>query len=74
MLLTQNDYNKIKDWLKKNSEYIKDTEFPKTDHIALKDEIVFLQNNLNKRLSIDEFSEFMLNLNMALDTDIDKLF
>ena len=48
MLLTQNDYNKIKDWLKKNSEYIKDTEFPKTDHIALKDEIVFLQNNLNK--------------------------
>ena len=28
MLLTQNDYNKIKDWLKKNSEYIKDTENP----------------------------------------------
>lgn len=74
MLLTQNDYNKIKDWLKKNSEYIKDTEFPKTDHITLKDEIVFLQNNLNKRLSIDEFSDYMLNLNMALDTDIDKLF
>jgi hypothetical protein len=74
MLLTQNDYNNIKDWLKKNSEYIKDTEFPKTDHMTLEDEIVFLQNNLNKRLSIDEFSEYMLNLNMALDTDIDKLF
>ena len=52
MFFTENDYNKIKEWLLKNDRGIKDSQFPLTDNMKLSDELVFLQDAVNKRIPL----------------------
>ena len=59
MYFTQEDYEKIKNWLTAHS--IKDTEFPKVEDILFNEELVVVQNGLNKRLAIKNIIDFILN-------------
>lgn len=53
MLFTSDDYKKIQDWLLRNGKKIKDSEFPFVREINPLDELVILQNNVNKRTSLE---------------------
>lgn len=59
MFFTENDYKKIRDWLLKNGRGIKDSQFQLTDNMKLADELVFLQDAVNKRIPLCAVLDFI---------------
>ena len=57
MYFTQEDYNKIREWLLRNS--VKDTEFPTTSSVTDNDTISIVQNGENKKLAISRLIGFL---------------
>lgn len=59
MFFTCNDYKKIRDWLAING--IKDSQFKSTDFVKLNDELVFLQDKINKRTPMSVLLGFFID-------------
>lgn len=75
MFFTETDYKKIRDWLLKNDRGIKDSQFPITDNMKLSDELVFLQDTVNKRIPLCAVLNFLVdNIPVISKKFIDDLF
>lgn len=57
MHFTKEDYNKIEQWLRRNS--VKDTEFPKAARIQQNDNITIIQDGENKQVSLSELIQYL---------------
>lgn len=75
MFFTDTDYKRIRDWLIKNGRGIKDTQFPLTDNMKLVDELVFIQDAVNKRIPLCAVMNFIIsNVPIISKKFIDNLF
>lgn len=75
MFFTNNDYKKIRDWLLKDGRGVKDSQFQLTDNMKLSDELVFLQDAINKRIPVCAALSFIIdNIPVISKKFIDDLF
>lgn len=63
MFFTQEDYEKIEQWLKNSS--IKDSEFTEVDNIKDTDTIVVVQDGYNKKIRLKALIDQILNFGVA---------
>lgn len=61
MFFTENDYKRIRDWLLRNGRGVKDSQFQLTDNMKLSDELVFLQDAINKRIPLCAVMSFIID-------------
>lgn len=58
MIFTQEDFKKIENWLYRR--VVKDTQFPIVETITGKEDIPVLQNNINKRVELNDVIKYIV--------------